>query len=57
MNIQKINFSAKDLVSRSCMQIKMFLEKPELRPKPNLNQWDLRKLVLLERIPLNSERS
>lgn len=57
MNIQKINFSAKDLVSRSCMQIKMFLEKPELRPKPNLNQWDLRKLVLLERTPLNSERS
>lgn len=40
MNTQKINFSAKDLVSRSCMQIKLFLEKPELRPKPNLNQWD-----------------
>ena len=37
--MQKINFSAKDLISRSCMQIKMFLEKPELKPKPNINQW------------------
>lgn len=37
--MQTINFSAKDLISRSCMQIKMFLEKPELKPKPNINQW------------------
>lgn len=36
--MQKVNFSAKDLVSRSCMQIKMFLEKPELKPKPNFHQ-------------------
>ena len=37
--MEKINFSAKDLLCRSCMQIKMFLEKPELKPKPNVNQW------------------
>lgn len=30
--------SAKDLCTRSAMQIKMFLEKPELKPKPNFNQ-------------------
>ena len=34
------NFSAKDLISRSCMQIKMFMERPELKPKPNFNQWN-----------------
>lgn len=32
-----ISFSAKDLCSRSCMQIKMFNEHPELRPKINEN--------------------
>ena len=31
------SFSAKDLCTRSCMQIKMFDEHPELRPKPNIN--------------------
>jgi len=30
-------FSAKDLCSRSCMQIKMFAEHPEVRPQPNGN--------------------
>lgn len=29
-----ISFSAKDLCSRSCMQIKMFAEHPEKRPTP-----------------------
>ncbi len=33
-----ICFSAKDLCTRSCMQLKMFMEHPELKPKPNLNQ-------------------
>lgn len=38
MNSENIKtFSAKDLCSRSCMQIKMFTEHPELRPKPNIN--------------------
>lgn len=32
-----VSFSAKDLCSRSCMQIKMFTEHPELRPKPSPN--------------------
>ena len=32
-----MTFSAKDLCSRSCMQIKFFNEHPELRPKPNIN--------------------
>lgn len=32
------SFSAKDLCSRSCMQIKMFDLHPELRPIPNINQ-------------------
>ena len=31
--------SAKDLCTRSAMQMKMFLEKPELKPKPNFNQY------------------
>ena len=31
------SFSAKDLCSRSCMQIKMFDLHPELRPVPNVN--------------------
>ena len=35
-----INFSAKDLICRSCMQLKMFIDKPELRPKPNINQYN-----------------
>ena len=39
MNNQYVYFSAKDLCTRSCMQIKMFREKPELKPKPNMNQW------------------
>lgn len=30
-----INFSAKDLCTRSCMQIKMFAEHPEKRPQPS----------------------
>lgn len=34
-----INFSAKDLLTRSCMQLKMFLDKPELRPQPTLAQY------------------
>ena len=29
-----IFYSAKDISSRSCMQIKMFMEHPDLRPKP-----------------------
>ena len=29
------SFSAKDLVSRSCMQIKMFAEHPERKPQPS----------------------
>ena len=38
MNSENITtFSAKDLCSRSCKQIKMFNEHPELRPKPNEN--------------------
>lgn len=38
MNGENIkSFSAKDLCSRSCMQIKFFDEHPELRPKPNIN--------------------
>lgn len=32
-----MNLSAKDLCSRSCMQIKMFMEHPELKPKPTFN--------------------
>jgi len=32
-----VSFSAKDLCTRSCMQIKMFIEHPEKRPIPNLN--------------------
>lgn len=39
MNNQYVYFSAKDLCTRSCMQIKMFRERPELKPKPNTNQW------------------
>lgn len=35
-----MNLSAKDLCSRSCMQIKMFIEHPELKPKPTINQID-----------------
>lgn len=38
--MMSFNFSAKDLISRSCMQIKMFMERPELKPKPNFNQWN-----------------
>ena len=38
MDIQFL--SAKDLCIRSAMQLKMFLEKPHLRPQPNQNQWD-----------------
>lgn len=34
-----IRFSAKDLCTRSCMQLKMFRERPELKPKPNVAQW------------------
>lgn len=33
-----VSFSAKDLCSRSAMQIKMFREKPELKPVPTINQ-------------------
>lgn len=33
-----ISFSAKDLCTRSCMQIKMFRERPELKPQPTENQ-------------------
>ena len=33
-----MNLSAKDLCSRSCMQIKMFIEHPELKPQPTFNQ-------------------
>lgn len=41
MNENKfIYFSAKDLCTRSCMQLKMFMQKPELRPKPNINQFN-----------------
>ena len=32
-----MDLSAKDLCSRSCMQIKMFHEHPELKPKPTFN--------------------
>lgn len=32
-----ISFSAKDLCTRSCMQIKFFNENPDKRPKPNSN--------------------
>ena len=32
-----ISFSAKDLCTRSCMQIKFFNEHPDKRPKPNSN--------------------
>ena len=32
-----MNLSAKDICSRSCMQIKMFIEHPELKPKPSFN--------------------
>lgn len=32
-----ISFSAKDLCIRSCMQIKMFTDHPEMRPQPNFN--------------------
>ena len=32
-----ISFSAKDLCTRSCMQIKFFIENPDKRPKPNSN--------------------
>ena len=39
MDKQYIRFSAKDLCTRSCMQIKMFREKPELKPQPNMSQW------------------
>ena len=32
-----MNLSAKDICSRSCMQIKMFIEHPELKPKPTFD--------------------
>lgn len=32
-----ISYSAKDLCTRSCMQIKMFTDHPEKRPAPNAN--------------------
>ena len=32
-----MNLSAKDLCSRSCMQIKMFIEHPERKPKPTFD--------------------
>ena len=32
-----ISFSAKDLCTRSCMQIRFFNENPDKRPKPNVN--------------------
>lgn len=32
-----ISFSAKDLCVRTCMQLKMFAEHPDMRPKPNFN--------------------
>ena len=35
-----ICFSAKDLCTRSCMQIKLFRDRPELKPTPNANQWE-----------------
>lgn len=38
MNTQFTMLSAKDLCTRSCMQLKMFREHPELKPQPNANQ-------------------
>lgn len=36
----KVFFSAKDLVSRSCKQLKFFIENPDAKPKPTDAQYD-----------------